>query len=141
MMKTIGKIPEGNPFKIPENYFEELNTRIISSTVGNRDEIKKHGLYLKLRPYIAFAASVALLALLSYTGMKLFSPGNQALSLSAISVEEYTEMILNDIDLITLEENSVIPEESTDEAQDRKNEIIDYLLQENIDINEIQDQL
>lgn len=140
-MKTVGKIPEGNPFKTPENYFEELNTRIISSTVGNQDEIKKHGVYLKLRPYIAFAASVALLALLSYTGVKLFSPGNKALSLSSIPVEEYTEMILNDIDLITLEEYSVIQEESADEAQDRKNEIIDYLLQENIDINEIQEQL
>jgi hypothetical protein len=84
-MKNNDKIPAGNPFKVPGNYFDEVNRKIISSTVENQHEIKKPGLYLKLRPYLAAAASVAVLAL-SYED-KAFSARNESLSLSGISVE------------------------------------------------------
>jgi hypothetical protein len=140
-MKKNDKIPEGNPFKVPDNYFEEVNRKIISSTVEKEVRFKKYGLYLKLRPLIAAAASVALLLILSYAGIKLFSPGNKTLSLSSIPIEEYTEAILNEIDVLTLEENALLLEVSWEEPQTEKEDIIDYLLIENIDINEIQDQL
>jgi len=142
-MKNNDKIPAGNPFKVPGNYFEEVNRKIISSTVENQREIKKPGLYLKLRPYLAVAASVAVLAILSYTVIKLFPPRNESLSLSGISVEEYSETILNDIDLLTLEEIAALPglpRDQEDQFIDKK-DIIEYLMLENIDINEIRDQL
>jgi hypothetical protein len=140
-MKKTDKIQEGNPFKVPANYFEELNRKIISSTVEKEDETKKPGLYLKMRPFFAVAASIALLAVLSYTGIKMFSSRNKALSLSSIPVEEYTESILEEIDILTLEENALLLENPGAEPQTEKKDIIDYLLLENIDINEIQDQL
>jgi hypothetical protein len=140
-MKNSDKIPEGNPFKVPENYFEELNSRIISSIVENQDRNKKQGLYVRLRPFLAIAASVAVLAILSYTGIKLFSPLNESLSLSGIPVEEYSETILNEIDLLTLEENAVLTGVPGLGPIIDKKDIIDYLLLENIDINEIQEQL
>ena len=142
-MKNNDKIPAGNPFKVPGNYFEEVNRKIISSTVENQREIKKPGLYLKLRPYLAVAASVAVLAILSYTVIKLFPPRNESLSLSGISVEEYSETILNDIDLLTLEEIAALPELPGDQDDQfiEKKDIIEYLMLENIDINEIRDQL
>jgi hypothetical protein len=142
-MKSIDKIPAGNPFKVPENYFEEVTGKIISSTVENQSEIKKPVFYLKLRPYIAIAASVAVMLVLSYTGIKLFPPRDKSLSLSGISVEEYSESILNDIDLLTLEEIAEFPRlpgEQDDQFIDTK-DIIEYLMLENIDINEIRDQL
>lgn len=140
-MKNSDKIPEGNPFKVPENYFEEMNSRIISSTVENQDGNKKQGFYVMLRPFLAIAASVAVLAILSYTGIKLFSPSNESLSLSGIPVEEYSETILNEIDLLTLEENAVLTGMPGLGPIIDKKDIIDYLLLENIDINEIQEQL
>ena len=140
-MKNSDKIPEGNPFKVPENYFEELNGRIISSTVDNQSGMKKPGLYMKLRLFLAIAASVAVLAILSYTGIKLFSPRNESVSLSGIPVEEYSEIILNEIDLLTLEENAALTEIPYLGPIIDKKDIIDYLLLENIDINEIQEQL
>jgi hypothetical protein len=140
-MKNSDKIPEGNPFKVPENYFEEMNSRIISSTVENQDGNKKQGFYVMLRPFLAIAASVAVLAILSYTGIKLFSPRNESLSLSRIPVEEYSETILNEIDLLTLEENAVMTGMPGLGPIIDKKDIIDYLLLENIDINEIQEQL
>jgi hypothetical protein len=140
-MKKLDKISGGNPFKVPENYFEEVNRKIIASTVEKEVRFKKIGLYLKLRPLIAAAASVALLFILSYAGIKLLTPGNKTLSLSSIPIEEYTEAIINDIDVLTLEENALLLEVLWEESQTEKEDIIDYLLIENIDINEIQDQL
>ena len=140
-MKISDKIPQGNPFKVPEKYFEELNSRIIASTVKNQDKKKKPGLYVRLRPFLAIAASVGVLALLTYTGMNLFSPRNEKALLSGIPVEEYPETILNEIDILTLEGNMVLTEIPDMEPGINKKDIIDYLLLENIDINEIQEQL
>jgi hypothetical protein len=140
-MKNSDKIPKGNPFKVPENFFEELNSRIISSAVIIQDGKRKPGLYVKLRPFLAVAASVAVLAILTFTGGKLFSPRNELVSLSGIPVEEYSETILNEIDLLTLEENAVMTDVSGPGPDINKKDIIDYLLLENIDINELQEQL
>ena len=59
-MKTINELPNKNPFKVPENYFEEVNRRIIASTADSEKEFVKVSLYRKLRPYLLAAASVAL---------------------------------------------------------------------------------
>ncbi len=140
-MKNSDKIPEGNPFKVPENYFEELNDRIISSTIENQYGNKKQRLYFRLRPFLAIAASVAVMAILSYTGIKLFSPRNDSISLSGIPVEVYSGTLLNEIDLLTLEENADLTGMQGLGPNIDKKDIIDYLLLENIDINEIQEQL
>jgi hypothetical protein len=140
-MKTSNNIPQGNPFKVPEKYFEELNSRIIASTVESQDKKKKQGLYIRLRPFLAIAASVAVLAILSYTGSKLFSPRNEAVSISGIPVEEYSEAILSEIDILTLEGNLVLTEIPDMEPGINEKDIFDYLLLENIEISEIQEQL
>lgn len=140
-MKNSDKIPEGNPFKVPENYFEELNSRIIASTIEIQEMKKKAGLYVRLRMFLAVASSVAVMAILTFTGGKIFSPRNNSVSLSGIPVEEYSETILNEIDLLTLEENAVMTGVSGLGSDIDKKDIIDYLLLENIDINEIQEQL
>lgn len=140
-METNDKIPEGNPFKVPENYFGELNKRIISATSGAKEVAGRRGIYVRIRPYIAAAASVAILAIMSYTGLKLISPRHDIVSLSTISLEEDTELILNDIDILTLEENVNIQVSTFNGNPKTGNEIIDYLMDENIDISEIQDQL
>jgi len=140
-MKTSDKIPPGNPFKVPEKYFEGLNSRIIASTVEVQDKKNKSGLYVRLKPFLAIAASVAVLALLTYTGMILFSPRSESALLSGIPVEEYPETILNEIDILTLEGNLVLTEIPDMEPGINEKDIIDYLLLENIDVNEIQEQL
>jgi hypothetical protein len=140
-MKNSDKIPEGNPFKVPENYFEELNDRIISSTIENQYGNKKQRLYFRLRSFLAIAASVAVMAILSYTGIKLFTPRNDSISLSGIPVEVYSGTLLNEIDLLTLEENADLTGMQGLGPNIDKKDIIDYLLLENIDINEIQEQL
>lgn len=140
-MKKIDNITGHNPFKVPDGYFEEVNRNIISLTTGKKVETKKPGLYLRLRSYIAIAASVAALAILTYTGTKLFSPHDETLSLSIIKTGLYPEYLLNGIDILTIEEEAILMEVPVTEPKVEKKDIIEYLLLENIDINELHDQL
>ncbi len=137
-MKDLKEIKDTNPFKVPENYFEEVNRKIISATAGAEPQVKPAGLYRRMKPYLAVAASVAVLILLSYTAIKLFLPADKTGEIPEISLQEFSDdAYLNDIDIYTLEEGmtpiasyEIIPDVS-------ESEIIDYLILENINLNEI----
>jgi hypothetical protein len=136
-MKTKDEIIDKNPFKVPENYFENANRRIISSTVEAGPVIRKKGISRSLRLTLAVAASVAVFVMLGYTAFRLFNPENKNLWLSEISTEELAGSYLDDIDLLTLEENTDLSAMYDSEPITDKEDIIDYLLSENIDLNEI----
>lgn len=136
-MKPTEDIPRKNPFKIPENYFEEVNRKIISATAGSEPMVFKKGLYRKLRPWLAIAATAALFLLLGYGAVNVFLPGNRNMEVPEISLQEFTETYFDDIDLSTLEESvaSIIPFPEGPDVNSR--ELIEYLIQEDISENEI----
>jgi hypothetical protein len=136
-MKNHDEITNKNPFKVPENYFEEVNRKIIASTAGAETGYRQKGLYRRLRPILAIAASVAVLILLSYAALKIFLPSGNTAKIPEISLQEFSDTYLNDIDVLSLEE-AVDPAALYDKVPDVSNsEIIDYLILENIDLNEI----
>lgn len=140
-MEKQGKILQDNPFKVPESYFDEISRKIVSATSGFSSEVKKVSLYRKLRPYMAIAASLALLVIIGYAIIQFSNSDKQIASLSDINLEAFTEIWINDIDIIKLEEDAaslVLFEEGS--GVDKK-EIIDYLLLESIDFNDIYEQL
>lgn len=140
MMKNLNDTESKNPFKVPENYFEDVNRKIISSAAGTQHQGNKMGTVRKLRPMLAVAASIAVFILLSYTAMKLFLPETGS-NLPEISMDEFSGTYLNDIDILTLEQNadpSFLEKEASGLSND---EIINYLLVENIDLNEIYERL
>jgi hypothetical protein len=71
MMKKLNEIPDKNPFKVPDKYFEEVNRKIISVTSGDSQDVRKVVLYRRFRQYFLIAASVAGFIMLSYTAVKL----------------------------------------------------------------------
>ena len=136
-MKKIDEITNKNPFKVPENYFGEVNRKILASTTGAETEGRQKGLYRRLRPILAIAASVAVLIFLSYAAVKIFLPSGNTAKMPEISLREFSDTYLNDIDVLSLEE-AVDPAAFYDKVPDVSNsEIIDYLILENIDLNEI----
>ena len=140
-MKNLNEMPDNNPFKVPENYFEEVNRKIISVTSGYSQEVKKPGLYGRFRSYFAVAASVAGFFILSYAATKLLTHDRINSQLSEVVYLETTEPYLSDIDVFTLEETAsslVLTEEGPDV---NITDIIDYLLLDNIEINDIYEQL
>jgi hypothetical protein len=140
-MKKLNEIKGNSPFKVPENYFEEVNRRILSETAGNDIEVNKKGLFLRFRTHLAIAATVAGLILLSYTAIKLLTAEETNLKVSLAISEEYSGSYIDDIDLIMLEENAASLDLPEVEPEVSNNEIIDYLLLENIEISEIYEKL
>lgn len=137
-MEELKDIPGKNPFRVPDNYFEVVNKKILSSTIGTETESKKTGIHIRLRPIMAVAASVAVLITVGYLAGRLLLPGSENQNLiPAISFHEFSESYLNDIDIIMLEQNSDPLIMSGKVPEISKSEIIDYLLLENINENEI----
>jgi hypothetical protein len=141
MMKKSDNIPKKNPFKVPDNYFEEVNRKIISATTGIDKEVKVVSIYSRFRTSLLIAASVAGLILLSFAAIKILTPVRPYSQLSEVLKEMSPDSYINDIDLQPLEEDAsslVLSEEGPDVS---KKDIIDYLLNENVEINDIYAQL
>jgi hypothetical protein len=141
MMKESDKIPGKDPFKVPENYFEDVTRKIISATVeaetSTESEVRKIGLFRRLRPALAIAASIALFVLLSYTALRIFLPDNKNGKMSEMNLTEIPDSFLNDIDIKTLEENVDLAAFYDRVPEVSNSDIIDYLILENVEINEI----
>ena len=140
-MKKLNEIKGRNPFKVPENYFEEVNRKILSDISRVDHEVIKTGFNNRFRTYLAIAATVAGLVFLTYAGVKLFTPEKISPRVSELMIEENTDSYLYDIDLLTLEENAASLDISEEGSGVNNNDIIDYLLLENIDITDIYRQL
>ena len=97
--------------------------------------------YNRFRTYLLIAASVAGFILISYTAIKLLTADKINSQVSEVIYDVNSDSYINDIDISSLEENAsslVLSEEGPDVS---KTYIIDYLLLENIEINDIYEQL
>ena len=140
-MKNLNEQNKKNPFRVPENYFAEVNMKIISATSSapsaDDKKIGKPGIYNRFRTRLLIAASITGFILLSWSALKIFSVQKSETKLSEVFTEMNSESFINDIDLTILEENAsvlVISEQVPDVSNQ---DIIDYLLLENIEINDI----
>jgi len=139
-MKKLTDIPDKSPFKVPDNYFEEVNRKIISVTAGTEMEIKETVSPNRFRSVFLIAASFLGFLLIGYTALVLFTTEKKNSQVSEVLQQINPDTYINDIDITSLEEDAstVLSEEGTGVS---KPEIIEYLLQNNIEINEIYDRL
>jgi hypothetical protein len=103
--------------------------------------VKVVSIYSRFRTSLLIAASVAGLILLSFAAIKILTPVRPYSQLSEVLKEMSPDSYINDIDLQPLEEDAsslVLSEEGPDVS---KKDIIDYLLNENVEINDIYAQL
>lgn len=134
-MKNIENIPGKNPFKVPENYFEEVNRRIISATAGGDEKPVRHSLYRRMRPYILAAAAFTGFVIISYFTARVFITGEKD-SETALA-ETISVSYFNDIDIYSIEESAMELELSDGLSGIKKSEIIDYLMLEDIKTEDI----
>jgi hypothetical protein len=141
MMEKKNNIRNKNPFRVPEDYFENLNRRIIEGTSGKGMADAGQRKIFRLKPYLAIAASVAVLVLLSYTGIRLFSSRRPSFPENMTSRELYIETMSDDIGTSFLElnaENLDIPDIIPEVGKD---DIIEYLVQDDFEISDVYEQL
>ena len=127
-----------SPFKVPENYFEELPLRIQErlEQVGSRTKS-----FEMIRPRLAYAAMIAVLLTIGILGVKTLFFNNTQNSLSADEIEnaiEYFGYEFEDEMLISAlvdSDTEYFPEYSEAESE----QIIEYLADEYIDFREIID--
>ena len=140
-MQKLNNIPDKNPFKVPEKYFEEVNRKIISATSGVDNEVKVVNTYRRLRTYLLIAASVTGFILISYTAIRLFTSDKISPQVSEVQYNMNPDSYLNDIDISSLEEKASSIVFSEERPEVSNNDIIEYLLLENIEINDIYEKL
>ncbi len=141
MNKELNDKPDKNPFKVPDNYFEEVNRKIISVTSGFEQEVKVISTYYRFRTYLLIAASVAVFILISFAAIKLLTPGKSNSQVSEVLYDVNPDSCLNEIDISTLEEKASTVVLSEEGPEVSKKDIIDYLMLENIEINDIYEHL
>ena len=98
-MASLNEIPKKSPFKVPDNYFDEVNRKILSAASDVSQINKQTSFIHRFRMQLAVAASVAVLAILSYTGLKLITNDRSATTVSEIFSTELNESVINDIDI------------------------------------------
>lgn len=142
-MKKINEIPAQNPFKVPENYFEDVNRKIISATIGMEEinDRKTIRLYSRVRPYLLIAASITGFIILSYAGLRLFTNERSNYQISELLRDVSTESYISDIDIMTLEQQVADLDLFDSPPEVDESDLIDYIMLEDIEINDIYEQL
>lgn len=130
-MKDRNKIRDKNPFRVPDNYFNEVRSEIYGLTEGSSVKKDKSRLFRILKPAFMLAAAMLVFAIISYTGLKLLFPeyGEQ-------DEANYTELLYSfeEAELI-----DILMEKDTDAGiQSPKHDaIIDYLIDHDIEYTSI----
>ena len=140
-MAKLNYIPGKNPFKVPDNYFEDVNRKIISATSVIEREVSTISVYNRFRTRLLIAASVVGFILISYSAVKLLTHEKANPEVSEVLQGINTESYINDLDISSIEEDAsslVLSEEGPDVS---KKDIIDYLLRENIELSDIYEHL
>ena len=102
---------------------------------------EKKGIVRKLKPFLLAAASVAILAIIGYTAIYFADRSPDRSLTENIAESRFNNIYLNDIDMATLEENVAGNENFIEIPDLSRNEIIDYLLSEDINVLDIYEQL
>jgi hypothetical protein len=144
-MKPLDEIKKETPFKVPEGYFESLTDRTMSAIRESSESEKSPGenirRKIRLMPFLAMAAAITGFAVIAAGMVRLVSKNENNLFRGSDN-EIFAEIITQDIDTYTIENEWGLYEEALGNEEDIETEaIIDYLLLENITLTDIYETL
>ncbi|MEA1885927.1 MAG: hypothetical protein U9N72_01780 [Bacteroidota bacterium] len=130
-MKDNSKIKNKNPFRVPDNYFNEVRSEIYGMTGGSHGKKAKSRIIRLVKPALILAAAMLALAIISYTGLKLLFP-----EYGERDEENYTELLYQFEEAELIEKlTEQDPDAGMQSAED--DEIIDYLIDHDIEYTSI----
>ena len=136
-MKELDKIPKENPFRVPENYFEEVQKKIIDRTAESRPDRYTKGKIFSIRSLLAVAASVAFIITLTLVLLFVKQGSREQIAYNGEINGTEVEYIMHNIDILTLEGEAARIWSATGINDVDSEAIIDYLINENISTLEI----
>jgi len=144
-MKLNDEIKKGNPFKVPEGYFDTLTERTMSAIRSSRDEedavteTERPVRRISLKPYLALAAAILGFAVIS-TVMVRVVMADRAAAENETGNALYADLAAEELDtyMIEYELGQTETVDITGNGQAVSSDvIIDYLMTEDIDLNDI----
>lgn len=132
-------------FEVPKNYFEDFPARLQHKLdleqAEKKDSGKEKTLFYILKPYMSFAAMFIGFAIIIYTGYKSIlnqSPDEAGIMTPMAATEMYENIEVTEYELLDMitEEDLIAMEASSESDQ-----IIDYLVGQNIDIYTLVDEI
>ncbi|MBN2522424.1 MAG: hypothetical protein JXB24_04075 [Bacteroidales bacterium] len=142
----LSEIKKQNPFAVPDGYFDEFLSRL-QDKLGEQKDAKKRSLYYSLKPYIYSVASVAAIVLAILVFYKISGNKHSETALLNSEIALAFEDDIYDLDEMYIIENYTERQEAEEMVYDYgsdptyKDEIIRYLLDEDIEIESIADEL
>jgi hypothetical protein len=134
-MEKLNKHKKSNPFKVPEDYFEGLNERIIANCSEANVSGSRRGLF-SIKPYLTLAAVISGAAIITVAILnKIPSTSVQEVYVAETLSNAY-EYAYDDIDISMIEaafDNIALPLEPNNTFSD--DEIIEYLLTEQVEMS------
>ena len=137
-------VNKNNPFKVPDNYFDNLPEKTQVNIHAHENAISKPITRIidYIKPHLALAAAILGFALIGYTGFRYLINKNSDSQIRNREIAEYIDFYSNDVDNTLIMELLEEQEQQFIETdEDLSEEIINYLLNENIDIYTIANQL
>ncbi len=144
-MNLNEEIKKGNPFKVPEGYFDTLTERTMSAIRKSGDEedavteTERPVRRISLKPYLALAAAILGFAVISTVMVRVMT-GDRAGAENETGSSLYADLAAEELDtyMIEYELSQTEPVETTGNGQVISSDvIIDYLMTEDIDLNDI----
>jgi hypothetical protein len=145
-MKPDEEINKSNPFKVPDGYFESLTERTMSAIKAHEEKgshENKPARSLNIRSLLAMAAAVAAFAALTTVTVRLITSGRNNQQ-EGEGNGLYADLAVEEIDTYMIEsewDDTEIPDITEVEKAISTDAIIDYLMTENIDLNDINELL
>ncbi|MBE0673301.1 MAG: hypothetical protein IH591_01445 [Bacteroidales bacterium] len=139
MMEKQGLNKDSNPFRVPENYFDDLNERILRNTEALTPGSSRKGVAI-LRPYLSLAAIIAGAALLTLAVVKLSTGFQRDVRPGEDMYADIPQFLIDGMDMYMIEQE-LYGEYETDMSlpPENKEEIIEYLMLNEVDLSLIYD--
>lgn len=135
---NLSKIKKENPFRVPDQYFEELPGAIMERMKDAKyGQQRGYRLWTSFRPHLAIAATIIVFVIISYASVKLLFSDSTDQEFSSLEIAEYIEYYSSDLDEILFYEVLDDIQEQELNAADYEEVIINYLLDQDIDFQSI----
>jgi hypothetical protein len=139
MMENQGLNKDSNPFRVPEDYFDNLNERILRNTEALTHGSRRTGVAI-LRPYLSLAAIIAGAALLTLAVVKLSTGLQRDVRPGEEMYADIPQFLIDGMDMYMIEQE-LYGEYETEMSlpPENKEEIIEYLMLNEVDLSLIYD--
>lgn len=136
--KEFNEIPRGNPFSVPGGYFENFTEQMQKNIKSlEENKTKKITFWKSAKNQLALAAGFLVFVSISYAVMHFVVDGDSSSQPSTSLYADILESEIENYDTYLLMEAYSHSKEEANTEQQLKDEVIDYLINEGIEIEMI----